>query len=114
MLNKNQEIVQSQEILMIHNMIILVDYSNKESLNTKLELKFGSELSTDPCLGSFGVDDIEIFVAKYSNSGNLQWSEVARGQGIQEVNSMVVDSSNSIWISTTFEGLDIIVRGFQG
>ena len=30
--------------------------------STKLELKFGSELSTDPCLGSFGVDDIEIFV----------------------------------------------------
>jgi len=30
--------------------------------NAKLELKFGSELKADPCLGSFGVDDIEIFV----------------------------------------------------
>ena len=53
--------------------------------------------------GAQNGDDIEIFVAKYSNSGNLQWSDVARGQGAQEVNSMVVDSSNSIWISTNFE-----------
>ena len=29
---------------------------------SKLELKFGSELTVDPCVGSFGVDDIEIFV----------------------------------------------------
>ena len=29
---------------------------------SKLELKFGSELNVDPCVGSFGVDDIEIFV----------------------------------------------------
>lgn len=47
--------------------------------------------------------DIEVFIAKYSNSGNLQWTEVARGSGAQEVNSMIADSNNNIWIATTFE-----------
>lgn len=90
---------------------------------TTLDVVYGTSITVDsnsnPIVGGFflgntdvGVaadtgaqsgDDIEIFVAKYSNSGNLQWNEVARGQGIQEVNSMVVDSSNSVWISTTFE-----------
>ena len=90
---------------------------------TTLDVVYGTSITTDsnsnPIIGGFflgntdvGVaadtgaqsgDDIEIFVAKYSNSGSFQWSEVARGQGIQEVNSMIVDSSNSIWISTTFE-----------
>ena len=47
--------------------------------------------------------DIEVFVAKYGNSGSLQWTEVARGQGSQEINAMTVDSSNSIWVATNFE-----------
>ncbi len=92
------------------------------TVNT-LDVVYGTSITTDsnndPIIGGWflgntdvGVaadtgaqngDDIEIFVAKYSNSGNLQWSDVARGQGAQEVNSMVVDSSNSIWISTNFE-----------
>jgi len=92
------------------------------TVNT-LDVVYGTSITTDsnndPIIGGWflgntdvGVaadtgaqngDDIEIFVAKYSNSGNLQWSDVARGQGAQEVNSMIVDSSNSIWISTKFE-----------
>ena len=92
------------------------------TVNT-LDVVYGTSITTDsnndPIIGGWflgntdvGVaadtgaqngDDIEIFVAKYSNSGNLQWYDVARGQGAQEVNSMVVDSSNSIWISTNFE-----------
>ena len=92
------------------------------TVNT-LDVVYGTSITTDsnndPIIGGWflgntdvGIaadtgaqngDDIEIFVAKYSNSGNLQWSDVARGQGAQEVNSMVVDSSNSIWISTNFE-----------
>lgn len=92
------------------------------TVNT-LDVVYGTSITTDsnndPIIGGWflgntdvGVaadtgaqngDDIEIFVAKYSNSGNLQWSDVARGQGAQEVNSMVVDSSNSVWISTNFE-----------
>ncbi len=90
---------------------------------TTLDVVYGTSITSDsnsnPIIGGFflgntdvGVaadtgaqdgEDIEIFVAKYSNSGNLEWTEVARGQGIQEVNSMAVDSSNNIWISTTFE-----------
>jgi len=53
--------------------------------------------------GAQNGDDIEIFVAKYSNSGNLQWSDVARGQGSQEVNAMTVDNNNDVWIATNFE-----------
>ncbi|MEC7179089.1 MAG: hypothetical protein VXW28_07325, partial [Candidatus Thermoplasmatota archaeon] len=67
---------------------------------TTLDVVYGTSITTDsfsnPIIGGWflgntdvGVaadtgaqngDDIEVFVAKYSNSGNLQWSEVARGQ----------------------------------
>ena len=90
---------------------------------TTLDVVYGTSITVDsnnnPITGGFflgntdvGVaadtgaqngDDIEVFVAKYSNSGSLQWSEVARGQGSQEINAMAVDSSNSIWVATTFE-----------
>ncbi len=53
--------------------------------------------------GAINGDDIEVFVAKYSNFGNLQWFEVARGQGAQEANAMIVDNNDDIWIATTFE-----------
>ena len=49
------------------------------------------------------LNDAEIFVAKYSNSGFSEWIDDARGQGFQVVNSMVADNSNNVWISTTFE-----------
>ena len=90
---------------------------------TTLDVVYGTSITTDsssnPIVGGWflgntdvGVaadtgaqngDDIEVFVAKYSNSGNLQWSEVARGQGSQEINAMTVDSSNNIWVATNFE-----------
>ena len=90
---------------------------------TTLDVVYGTSITTDsnnnPIIGGWflgntdvGVaadtgaqngDDIEVFVAKYSNSGNLQWSEVARGQGSQEINAMTVDSSNDIWVATNFE-----------
>ena len=49
------------------------------------------------------LNDAEIFVAKYSNSGFNEWIDDARGQGFQVVNSMAADNSNNVWISTTFE-----------
>ena len=90
---------------------------------TTLDVVYGTSITTDsfsnPIIGGWflgntdvGVaadtgaqngDDIEVFVAKYSNSGNLQWSEVARGQGSQEINAMTVDSGNNIWVATNFE-----------
>ena len=90
---------------------------------TTLDVVYGTSITTDsnsnPIIGGWflgntdvGVaadtgaqngDDIEVFVAKYGNSGNLQWSEVARGQGAQEINAMTVDGSNNIWVATNFE-----------
>jgi len=90
---------------------------------TTLDVVYGTSITTDsnnnPIIGGWflgntdvGVaadtgaqdgTDIEVFVAKYSNSGNLQWTEVARGQGSQEINTMTVDSNDDVWVATTFE-----------
>ena len=90
---------------------------------TTLDVVYGTSITTDsnsnPVVGGWflgntdvGVaadtgaqdgTDIEVFVAKYGNSGNLQWTEVARGQGSQEINTMTVDTNNDIWVATTFE-----------
>ncbi len=90
---------------------------------TTLDVVYGTSITTDsnsnPVVGGWflgntdvGVaadtgaqdgTDIEVFVAKYGNSGNLQWTEVARGQGSQEINTMTVDNNNDIWVATTFE-----------
>ena len=92
------------------------------TVNT-LDVVYGTSITTDsnnnPIIGGWflgntdvGVaadtgaqdgTDIEVFVAKYSNTGNLQWTEVARGQGSQEINTMTVDSNNDVWVATTFE-----------
>ena len=90
---------------------------------TTLDIVYGTAIATDsnnnPIIGGWflgntdvGVAadtgaqsgaDIEVFVAKYGNSGNLQWTEVARGQGSQEINAMTVDANNDVWVATTFE-----------
>ena len=90
---------------------------------TTLDVVYGTSITTDsnnnPIIGGWflgntdvGVaadtgaqdgTDIEVFVAKYGNTGNLQWTEVARGQGSQEINTMTVDSNNDVWVATTFE-----------
>ena len=90
---------------------------------TTLDIVYGTAIATDsnnnPIIGGWflgntdvGVAadtgaqsgaDIEVFVAKYGNSGNLQWTEVARGQGSQEINAMTVDVNNDVWVATTFE-----------
>jgi len=54
--------------------------------------------------GGASGDDAEIFVAKYSGSGTLQWTSDARGAGFQEVTSVSFDVNNDAWISTSFDG----------
>ncbi len=54
--------------------------------------------------GGASGNDAEIFVAKYSGSGNLQWTKDARGAGFQEVASVTIDVNNDAWISTSFDG----------
>ena len=91
---------------------------------TTLDVVYGTAISVDsnnnPIIGGWflgntdvGIaadtgaqngDDIEVFVAKYGNSGNLLWTEVARGQGTQEINTMTVEDNNDIWVATTFDG----------
>mgnify|MGYP003325183773 CR=1 FL=1 len=41
--------------------------------------------------GKLDLNDAEIYLVKYSNSGSLQWLEDARGQGFQVVDSMISD-----------------------
>ena len=53
--------------------------------------------------GQLDLDDAEIYLVKYSNSGSLQWLEDARGQGFQIVDSLISDSSNNIWVGTTLQ-----------
>ena len=48
--------------------------------------------------------DAEIFVAKYSNTGNRLWTSDARGANFQEVHSILVDSNGDAWVSTSVDG----------
>jgi preprotein translocase subunit SecG len=54
--------------------------------------------------GGTSGDDAEIFVAKYTSSGSLQWTAEARGPAFQETQAMYMESNGDTWISSTFDG----------
>lgn len=69
--------------------------------------KFADDsIDLDPGLGenivvSAGGDDI--FLCKYSPSGQLIWARAIGGSGNDEAHSVVLDEDDNIWITGTFE-----------
>ena len=49
-------------------------------------------------------DSYDIFVAKYSSIGTLQWVQSAGGQGNEEVRSISVDGSGNVYITGSYNG----------
>jgi uncharacterized protein (AIM24 family) len=46
----------------------------------------------------------DIFIAKYDNSGNLQWGKLAGGSGDDKGNDITVDSSGNVYVTGDFSG----------
>ncbi|MBT6973161.1 MAG: hypothetical protein HOA04_08690, partial [Euryarchaeota archaeon] len=86
---------------------------------TTLDVVWGTSITTVPSgvvIGGFylgntdvgsnsgtSASDGDIFVAKYTNSGQLQWSAEAKGNEMNEAHSIASNMAGDVWLATNFQ-----------
>ncbi|MCS5537378.1 MAG: hypothetical protein NZ770_04675, partial [Candidatus Poseidoniaceae archaeon] len=87
---------------------------------TSLDVVWGTSITVDAAgsaiIGGFylgstevgnnagtGINDADVFVAKYSSSGNNNWLADATGPDVNEVFSMTSDMGGDVWLVTSFD-----------